>query len=153
MIADLRFSEKQQILWDVLHNDKHELILSGGSSGGGKSFTACVWLITSCLAYEDVRYVLGRKTLKSLKESTLNTLLGLLNKWKISYNYNQIDLTITFNNKSKIILKELDRYPSDPNYERFGSSEYTGAFVDEVSEIEDRAIEVLRARLRWKNSE
>lgn len=43
--------------------------------------------------------------------------------------------------------------PSDPNFERFGSSEYTIAFVDEVSEISERAIEVLFSRLRWRTHE
>ena len=40
--------------------------------------------------------------------------------------------------------------PSDPNFERFGSSEYTIAMVDEVSEISERAVEVLFSRLRWR---
>lgn len=43
--------------------------------------------------------------------------------------------------------------PSDPNFERFGSSEYTIAFIDEVSEISERAVEVLFSRLRWRTAE
>lgn len=43
--------------------------------------------------------------------------------------------------------------PSDTNFERFGSSEYTIAFVDEVSEISERAIDVLFSRLRWRTHE
>lgn len=43
--------------------------------------------------------------------------------------------------------------PSDPNFERFGSSEYTIAMVDEVSEISEKAIEVLFSRLRWRTHE
>ena len=41
----------------------------------------------------------------------------------------------------------------DPNFERFGSSEYTIAMVDEVSEISERAVEVLFSRLRWRTHE
>ena len=47
-------------------------------------------------------------------------------------------------------MKEMADIPSDPNFERFGSSEYTIAMVDEVSEISERAVEVLFSRLRWR---
>ena len=50
-------------------------------------------------------------------------------------------------------LKEMADIPSDPNFERFGSSEYTIAMVDEVSEISERAVEVLFSRLRWRTHE
>ena len=60
---------------------------------------------------------------------------------------------MTFWNDSVIILQEMCDTPSDPNFERFGSSEYTIAFIDEVSEISERAVEVLFSRLRWRTSE
>ena len=50
-------------------------------------------------------------------------------------------------------MKEMADNPSDPQFERFGSSEYTIAFVDEVSEISEKAIEVLFSRLRWRTAE
>ena len=50
-------------------------------------------------------------------------------------------------------MQEMVDLPSDPNFERFGSSEYTIAFIDEVSEISERAIEVLFSRLRWRTAE
>ena len=40
--------------------------------------------------------------------------------------------------------------PSDPNFERFGSIEISAAGVDEVSEVSQKAIEVLFSRIRWK---
>ena len=60
---------------------------------------------------------------------------------------------MTFWNDSVIIMQEMVDLPSDPNFERFGSSEYTIAFIDEVSEISERAIEVLFSRLRWRTAE
>lgn len=60
---------------------------------------------------------------------------------------------MTFWNDSVIILQEMCDIPSDPNFERFGSSEYTIAFIDEVSEISEKAVEVLFSRLRWKTAE
>lgn len=134
-----------------------QLILSGGAAGGGKSFIGSVWLVSSCMRYENIRAVVARKTLKSLKESTWNTIKTIIKDWglkeDINYKINNIEGTLTFWNSSVIIMKEMADIPSDPNFERFGSSEYTIALVDEVSEISERAIEVLFSRLRWRTHE
>jgi PBSX family phage terminase large subunit len=146
-------SPKQYRLWQILHNKEQELILSGGAAGGGKSYTGCVWMVTMCLQYPDIRGVIGRKTLKSLKESTANTLFSILKQWKVPYKFNQLESFLVFENGSKIIFKELATVPSDPNFERFGSSEFTIGFIDEVSEVDEKAVEVLRSRMRWKVAE
>ncbi|MDR1718090.1 MAG: phage terminase large subunit [Prevotella sp.] len=159
--------EQVLIGYDINHNPQYkpqclkcltfnlpQLILGGGAAGGGKSFLGGVWLVSSCLRFENVRAVVARKTLKSLKESTWNTIKTLLKDWglkeDINYKTNNLEGTLTFWNDSVIIMKEMADIPSDPNFERFGSSEYTIAFVDEVSEISEKAIEVLFSRLRWR---
>mgnify|MGYP003647451464 CR=1 FL=1 len=152
MNIDFKPSKKQYEVWSSVadHDSPYTMILAGGSAGGGKSYLGSVWLIVSCLKYPDWRAVVARKTLKSLKESTLNTILELLKKWEVPHNFNQKDLIINFENGSCIILKEMADIPSDPTFSRFGSSEYSCAFVDEVDQISERAIEVLSSRLRWK---
>lgn len=134
-----------------------QLILGGGSAGGGKSFVGSVWLISSCIRFENIRAVVARKTLKSLKESTWNTIKTVLKDWglkeDVNYKINNLDGTLLFWNDSLLIMKEMADIPSDPNFERFGSAEYTIAMVDEVSEISERAIEVLFSRLRWRTHE
>ena len=101
--------------------------------------------------------VLGRLTLKSLKESTWRTLLNLLNDWglkeDVNYHINNQAGTLTFWNGSTILMMELSPSLQDPDYQRFGSLEITGAFVDEVAEIPEKAIEVLASRIRYKVAE
>jgi len=137
--------------------DIPQLILGGGAAGGGKSFIGSCWLVSSCMRFEGIRAVVARKTLKSLKGSTWNTIRTVLKLWGLkegeNYKINNLDMTITFWNDSIIIAQEMTDLPSDPNFERFGSSEYTIAFVDECSEISEKAIEVLFSRLRWKVDE
>lgn len=137
--------------------DLPQLILGGGAAGGGKSYLGSCWVISSCIRFENIRAVVARKTIKSLKESTFNTIKTILKAWGlkegINYKINNLEGTVTFWNDSVILLKEMVDLPSDPNFERFGSSEYTIAFVDEVSEISERAIEVLFSRLRWRTHE
>ena len=121
------------------------------------SYLGSCWVISSCIRFEDIRAVIARKTLKSLKESTFNTVKKICKEWGLiqdeNYKINNLDGTLTFWNGSVIILKEMVFKPTDPQYERFGSSEYTIAFVDEVSEISEKAIEVLFSRLRWRTDE
>lgn len=137
--------------------DLPQLILGGGAAGGGKSYLGSVWLISSCIRFENIRAVVARKTLKSLKESTWNTIKAVLKDWglkeDINYKVNNLEGTLTFWNDSVIIMKEMADIPSDPNFERFGSSEFTCALVDECSEISERACEVLFSRLRWRTHE
>ncbi len=139
------------------NRDLPQLILGGGAAGGGKSYIGSVWLISSCIRFGNIRAVVARKTLKSLKESTWNTIRTVLKDWglkeDVNYKINNLDGTLLFWNDSIIIMKEMADIPSDPNFERFGSAEYTIALVDEVSEISERAIEVLFSRLRWRTHE
>ena len=71
----------------------------------------------------------------------------------MNYKVNNLEGILTFWNDSVIIMQEMVDLPSDPQFERFGSNEYTIAFVDEVSEISERAVEVLFSRLRWRTAE
>lgn len=72
-----------------------QLILGGGAAGGGKSFIGSVWLVSSCIRFENIRAVVARKTLKSLKESTWNTIKSILKDWglkeDINYKINNLD--------------------------------------------------------------
>ena len=134
-----------------------QMILGGGSAGGGKSFCLSVWLVSSCIRFPEIRAVVARKTLKSLKESTWNTIITVVKKWglkeDVHYRINNVAGTMRFWNDSIILMLDMADLPSDPNFERFGSMEATIAAVDEVSEISQKAIEVLFSRLRWKTHE
>lgn len=117
------------------------------------SFLGSAWLISCCIRWSNMRMVVGRKTLKSLRESTWNTICTIMKDWGLiegeNYKINSIAGEITFWNDSKIIMKELCFQPSDPQYLRFGSSEFSGGFLDEIGELDEKAVEVLFSRIRW----
>ena len=66
-----------------------ENILQGGAAGGGKSYLGCAWLASSCIRFPGILMAVARLTLKSLRETTWQTLLRLLNQWgsKADVNY------------------------------------------------------------------
>ena len=130
-------------------------ILFGGAAGGGKSKLGCLWLIEMCQTCPGTRWVMARKVLKALKETTLNTFfetskeLGLNDQWE----YKQQQGLIQWKNGSQILLKELRLKPTDPNFDELGSLEITGAFVDETAQICIKAWTVLKSRIRYKLDE
>ena len=77
---------------------------------------AC-WLIISCMRFENIRAVVARKTIKSLKESTWNTIKTVLKNWglkeEVNYRINNLEGTLTFWNDSVIIMKEMVDLPCD----------------------------------------
>lgn len=111
--------------------------------------------------------MVGRRELKRLKQTVLKSLFDLLSKWgfrpDIHYSYNSTLGLIQFKNGvdplsgiwtyeggSEIILMDLAPMPSDPEYDRLGSLEITGAFIEEAAEVEERVVEVVQSRIRYK---
>lgn len=133
--------------------DLPQLILGGGAAGGGKSYLGSCWIVSNCMRFPDLRAVIARKTIKSLKGSTFKTMKGVLMEWGlkeyVNYKINNLEGILTFWNGSEVTLAELEDQPSDPDFQRLGSNEWTIGMVDEASEVSERAIEVLFSRLRY----
>lgn len=154
MEINLQLSPKQKQAFEVLRDNKTTELFYGGGAGGGKSYLGCIWLIYGCLAFPGTRWLMGRARLKSLKESTFLTFLAVLQSWGLKkdkdYKYNAIEGCMHFTNGSDVYLKDLFLYPTDPEFDSLGSTEYTGAFIDEVSEITEKAKNIVMSRLRYK---
>lgn len=156
MEINITFTDKQKLAHRYLTDDVTTEILFGGSAGGGKSWTGCVWLILNCIQYPKTRWLMGRSKLKALKQTTLNTFFEVCSKFNMTeehYTYNAQSNEITFYNDSVIILKDLFLYPSDPNFDSLGSLEITGAFIDEVNQITEKAKNIVASRMRYKLDE
>jgi phage terminase large subunit len=152
-IVTFTLSPKQSEALKALQDNQTTEIFYGGGAGSGKSYFGCYWQIKQRLQYPKTRGMIGRVELKSLKESTLVTFFKVCSILKLEagkhYKYNAQDHTITWYNGSKTVLQELAYYPSDPDFQRFGSTEYTDVFIDEASEISEKAFDIINSRIRW----
>ena len=150
-------SKRQKEAFDYLLDNETTELFYGGGAGGGKSYLGCVWSVYMCLRYPGVRGLMGRAVLKSLKESTLLSFFMVCKAWglkkDVDYKYNSMAGVISFSNGSEIYLKDLFLYPSDPEFDSLGSTEYTFAFLDEVSQITEKAKNIVMSRLRFKLDE
>ena len=138
----------------LLMDDNTNIVVYGGSAGGGKSWLGCVWISYLCLNYQGIRCLIGRAVLQQLKLTTLNTLFEVLQMMGLKsgehYTFNCQSNVLTFNNGSEIILKDLAFQPSDPNYDSLGSLEVTAVFIDESTQITSLCYSIVKSRIRFK---
>lgn len=152
----MELTKKQSEALDYLEDGTTNELLFGGGAGGGKSLLGCYWILKSAIRYKGTRWLIGRAELKTLRETTLNTFWEVCKMQGVDsgfYTFNQQLMSIVFVNGSEILLKDLATYPSDPNFDRLGSLELTGAFVDECNQISEKAWNVLKSRIRFKLDE
>ena len=143
-------TEKQDLAWEALKDKVIKYIGFGGGAGGGKSWLGAEWLTTSCYMYPGSRWFIGRNELSRLMKSSYITFEKVCqyhkipqSDWKLNGQYN----FISFKNRSRIDLLDLKYQPSDPMYQRFGSLEYTGGWIEEAEEIDFMAFDVLKSRI------
>ena len=134
-------------------DDIPRLLLYGGRGGSGKSWLGTAWIVTSCMRFPGLRGVLARKVLKILKGTTWVTMMHVMNtfglKEGVHYHVDNVQSIITFWNGSKILCFGLEDRPSDKEFSWLGSYEITIAYIDEASEVSEKAVEVLLSRCRW----
>lgn len=152
----IRPTKKQQEAWDLLdfNNTDAQNIGFGGGAGGGKTWLACEWLITNCYRFPFSRWFIGREELTRLKKSTFQTFKKVCRYHSIpdtDWRLDSQNSTIIFNNGSTIDLIDVAFKPSDADYERFGSLEYTGGFGEEVGEWHFDAFDILKSRIGRHN--
>ncbi len=152
---ELSLTSKQNEAAYYLKDNTTTEILYGGGAGGGKSALGVLWLMDMCTNYPDTRWLMGRAKLKSLKETTLNTFFELSTKLGMSklWEYKAQSGVILWHNGSEILLKDLFYYPSDPNFDDLGSLEISGAFIDEVNQINIKARNIVKSRIRYRLDE
>ena len=145
---------KQHLGYQLLDNAVTRFFLFGGGAGGGKSWLGCEWLLRNCYLYPGSKWYIGRKELKRLMSSTYVTWLKVCkhhniptDAWKLNGQYNYIEFVKGKALGSRIDLLDVKEVPSDPQYERFGSLEYTGGWLEEAGEIPFLAFDVLKSRV------
>jgi len=69
----MKLNIKQTRALDYWEDDITTEILYGGAAGGGKSILGAYALAKSAMRYPETRWLMGRESLKTLKETTLQS--------------------------------------------------------------------------------
>lgn len=150
----LELTTKQKTAIKYLTDNVTDYLGYGGAAGGGKSVLGCYWLMQLGYYAPGTKYFIGRDSLKDTRASVLYTWTKVANAFGFT-DYKFTDVGIEFTNGSIVELLDLSYYPyKDPLYERFGSKEYTCGWIEEASQVNHKAFEILKTRVgRWMNKE
>lgn len=150
MEITIRPTYKQHLAYQALNNPAIDEVFIGGGAGGGKSWLICESRLINAYRFPGYRSFIGREELKRLMQSTYVTWTKVCKfhnipqgDWKLNGQYNYIE----FFNGSRIDLLDLKFLPSDPLYERFGSTEYSDGSIEEAGEVHSLAKDVLKSRI------
>ncbi len=148
----IELSEEQTTALDFLEDSSTRRVLYGGQAGGGKSFLIAHFSHYMCSTYDGIRGYIARDAgLKKIKESVMVTCFDEWDKMGVDYRYNDKDSFVVFPNGSKIVLLDIFHYPSDPNFNTLGSTEYTFGCIEEGVTASWKALEILMSRTRYKH--
>lgn len=144
-------SNKQKFLLELAQDKSIIELLVGGSAGGSKTMSMCMIIALMSKLYPGARFFVGRKTLKSLRQSTINTLLTKVHpllgispeEARVHWQTGEI----VYANGSMILFGELEYLPADPDFARIGSLEVDWAFIDEAGEITLQAKNAIKSRI------
>lgn len=138
---------KQRLAYNCLRDDSTKFLCYGGAGGGGKSWLGCEWLMQCAYYLSGTRWFAGRNNLKDSRLS-ISVTFEKVARWHGFTAYRTTNDGITFDNGSEIIFLDLTYYPyKDPLYERFGSLEFTGGWIEEAGQVHHLAFDVLKTRI------
>lgn len=150
-------NDKQKECGKAWANDDIDEVLYGGAKGGGKSFIGCSLILADALMYAGTQYFISRKQLNDLRRFTIPSIHEVLNGWGIpqdAYKYNGQDNYFELYNGSRVLLLDCKYLPSDPQYQRFGSMQFTRGWIEEGGEFDYDSYSNLKISIgRWKNRE
>ncbi len=120
---------------------RHKALVGG--LGAGKSLAACQEVKTCLLESPGSIWIVGRKLLPSLRDTTLRSFLNVIPN-ELVKTFNKASLTLTLKNGSEVWFRPL----YDP--EVLKSYEIAGFFIDEANEVDEEIYKRLKDRMRQK---
>jgi hypothetical protein len=158
MIPELKLQPKQIIASEYWVDDTTEEILFGGAKGGTKSFTGSALIFSNALIYPGTHYFIARQNLNDLTKYTTPSIIEVFGFLGIPFEkyvtYNGQNSYFQLYNNSKVFYIDCKYLPSDPEYHRFGSLQFTRGWFEEIGQIDSLAITNLAVSVgRWKNAE
>ena len=139
-----RATERQALL----HKSKARYVLYGGAMGGGKSFGGIAEDFRLSWKYPGNRGVIIRKNMTTLKRTILKTFFRIV-PVELIEEYNKQDMRVRLINGSEILFMEAD-ISKDPLFDKFKSLEIGWFHIEEASEVDRSAFQILATRMRWR---
>lgn len=135
-------SDKQQAFLDA----DSFFVCYGGAKGGGKSHIVRLKAAGMCLYYPGIRVLMIRCHYPELEENLVRPMLRWLPQE--IYSYNGTSHLLTFENGSII---KFGHYDGDSAENEYQGVEYDVIFIDEATQLSERAFRYLQGCVRGVN--
>lgn len=155
---DTRGNPKQKECATYWIDKVTEQILYGGAKYGAKSNTGCNLIFGDAIMHPKTRYFVARESLTDLRRYTIPSIYEVFELWGLDHNkymkYNGQDNYFQLHNGSVVEFVDASYSPSDPDFHRFGSRQYTRGWCEEIGDMHPSAISNLFLTVgRWMNRE
>lgn len=148
-LQKIKLFTKQIEALHKLRDDSTNEIMYGGGARGGKSWLGNLWVMMETYEKPNSAWLIGRSSFTDLRDTTLSTFFKVIKEYGVASDFSYNAQThIMKNNRTNSIIyfKELGWFPSDPEYDRLGSFDLTGCFIDECQQVRKKVTDVIKAR-------
>lgn len=142
-MADIRVSYEPNKWARPFHSSSNRHTCLAGGLGSGKTVAMVEELKILALENPGFTYLIGRKTLPSLRDTTMKTFFARMEDGLIK-RHDKTHNVVTLVNNSQFIFRPLD------DMEKMKSLEIGGFGVDEANEIDQDMFNTLKSRVRQK---
>lgn len=118
----------------------------GGARGGGKSHVVRLKAVGMCMRFEGIRILMVRCHYNELEENLVRPILNWVPEEL--YSYNNTSHILTFRNGSVI---KFGHYDGDDAEHEYQGLEYDVVFIDEATQLSERAFNILQGCIRGVN--
>ena len=129
----------------------------GGGKYGGKSYLGCNLIFGDALTYPGTFYGIARVELTDLLKFTYPSIMEVFKTWGLPNSYwkfNGQHYYFKLYNGSRVYFVPVKYMPSDPDYQRFGSMQFTRVWGEEIGEWHVKAKSMFQITAgRWRNQE
>ncbi len=141
---------KQEKFIADFKSGKWKYFCTAGTAGSGKTFVDIGLLHILCCKIPGVRFAIGRKSEKNLKQTTIPSYNEVKRKSKSMDDSVVVDMKAKYKNGSEIIFIWCD-ITKDPELNNIRGLEVNGILFEEGNQIDKKYFEVAKTRIgRWR---
>lgn len=141
--------KKQAEFVRAFKTKKYRYLCAAGTTGSGKTFITIGLLHLLCLKIPGVKFFIGRKSEKNLKQTTIPSYIKIKQTTKTSGSSTIVDMVANYNNGSKIVFIWCD-ITKDPELNNIRGLEVNGGLFEEANQIDRKYFEIAKTRIgRW----
>lgn len=146
----MALKNKQTEAMTAFRSKQFKYMCHAGTTGSGKTFFDLALLHILCCNIPGVRFFVGRKTEKNLRQTTIPSYKEMKRKTKSEGESEIVNMTAKYKNGSEILFIWCD-ISKDPDLNNVRGLEVNGGLFEEANQISQKYFELAKTRIgRWR---